>query len=142
MYWGFLIAAMLMVLLVIIDIDLATRTGVVRFLLHVLGEGPIELAPILATVFLHLVDCPRTRAYIRVGTDLEVGFALVSSCSVRFLMSSLDGTLCDNRCLWQRSGSCRPYARLCKSGTTDATDMERYVLLPPYEETLTNASKD
>ena len=56
----------------IIDIDLASRTGIIRFLLHVLGEGPIEIAPILASVFLHLVDCPRTRAFIQVGTDLEV----------------------------------------------------------------------
>lgn len=59
----------------IIDINLAASTGVIRFLLHVLGEGPVELAPILATVFLHLVDCPRTRAYIQVGTDLEVSSA-------------------------------------------------------------------
>lgn len=58
--------------LVVIDIDLAARTGTIRFLLHVLGEGPVEIARILASVFLHLVDSPRTRAYIQVGTDLEV----------------------------------------------------------------------
>ena len=58
--------------LVIIDIDLAARTGAIRFLLHVLGEGPVEIARLLASVFLHLVDSPRTRAYIQVGTDLEV----------------------------------------------------------------------
>ncbi|KAF8890018.1 Rapamycin-insensitive companion of mTOR, N-term-domain-containing protein [Gymnopilus junonius] len=64
--------------ILIIDIDLAVRTGVIRFLLHVLGEGPVELAPILATVFLHLVDCPRTRAYIQVGTDLEMALSAIT----------------------------------------------------------------
>lgn len=57
---------------VLIDIDLVARTGGVRFLLHALGEGPVELAPILASTFLHIVDSPRTREYINVGTDLEV----------------------------------------------------------------------
>ena len=58
--------------LAVIDIDLASRTGAIRFLLHVLGEGPVEIARILASVFLHLVDSPSTRAYFQVGTDLEV----------------------------------------------------------------------
>jgi rapamycin-insensitive companion of mTOR len=58
--------------LAVIDIDLASRTGAIRFLLHVLGEGPVEIARILASVFLHLVDSPCTRAYFQVGTDLEV----------------------------------------------------------------------
>ena len=57
---------------VLIDIDLAARTGTIRFLLHVLGEGPIELSPLLASVFLHIIDDPQSRRYIRVGTDLEV----------------------------------------------------------------------
>ena len=56
----------------VIDIDLAARMGAIRFLLHVLGGGPVEIARILASVFLHLVDSPLTRAYFRVGTDLEV----------------------------------------------------------------------
>ncbi|KIM43166.1 hypothetical protein M413DRAFT_443978 [Hebeloma cylindrosporum] len=64
--------------ILIIDIDLASRTGIIRFLLHVLGEGPIEIAPILASVFLHLVDCPRTRAYIQVGTDLEMALSAIT----------------------------------------------------------------
>ncbi|KAF4617458.1 hypothetical protein D9613_006099 [Agrocybe pediades] len=64
--------------ILIIDIDLAARTGVVRFLLHVLGEGPTEIAPILATVFLHIVDSPRTRAYIQVGTDLEISLTAIT----------------------------------------------------------------
>ena len=58
--------------LAVIDIDLTARTGAIRFLLHVLGEGPFEISRILASVFLHLVDSPRTRAYFQVGTDLEV----------------------------------------------------------------------
>jgi rapamycin-insensitive companion of mTOR len=60
---------------VLLDIDLVARTGGVRFLLHVLGEGPVEITPILAAAFLHIVDSPRTRAYLRVGTDLEVSLA-------------------------------------------------------------------
>jgi large subunit ribosomal protein L17e len=67
---------------VLIDIDLAARTGTIRFLLHVLGEGPIELSPLLASVFLRIIDDPRSRRYIRVGTDLEVGSLIVpSSCA-------------------------------------------------------------
>ncbi|KAF8967140.1 Rapamycin-insensitive companion of mTOR, N-term-domain-containing protein [Flammula alnicola] len=64
--------------ILLIDIDLAARTGVIRFLLHVLGEGPVEITPILASVFLHLVDCPRTRAYIQVGTDLEIALSAIT----------------------------------------------------------------
>ncbi|KAF8798977.1 hypothetical protein BYT27DRAFT_7236610 [Phlegmacium glaucopus] len=64
--------------IVVIDIDLAARTGTIRFLLHVLGEGPVEIARILASVFLHLVDSPRTRAYIQVGTDLEMAFSAIT----------------------------------------------------------------
>lgn len=58
---------------VLIDIDLAVRTGTMRFLLHVLGEGPIELSPLLASVFLRIIDDPQSRKYIKAGTDLEVG---------------------------------------------------------------------
>lgn len=58
---------------VLIDIDLAARTGSIRFLLHVLGEGPIELSPLLSSVFLRIIDDPRSRKYIKVGIDLEVG---------------------------------------------------------------------
>lgn len=52
--------------------DLAARTGTIRLLLHVLGEGPVELARALGSIFLHLVDKPQSRKYIKVGTDLEV----------------------------------------------------------------------
>lgn len=83
----------------VIDIELASRTGIIRFLLHVLGEGPIEMAPILACVFLHLVDSPRTRAYIQVGTDLEVWS--IAFCHWTMLTPLLDGTLGHNRCLWK-----------------------------------------
>jgi hypothetical protein len=43
-----------------------------RFLLHALGEGPLEMGPLLAATFLYIIDSPRTRAYLNVGTDLEV----------------------------------------------------------------------
>lgn len=57
----------------LIDIDLVARTGGIRFLLHALGEGPTEMGPILASAFLYIVDSPRTRSFLRVGSDLEVG---------------------------------------------------------------------
>lgn len=54
------------------DIDLLARSGGIRVLLHVMGEGPHELAPIIASAFLHIIDSPRTRVYLSVGTDIEV----------------------------------------------------------------------
>lgn len=63
---------------VLIDIDSLTRTGGLRLLLQVLGDGPPELTPMLAAAFLQIADSPRTRAYLRIGCDLEVSL-LVSS---------------------------------------------------------------
>lgn len=57
-----------------LDIDLVARTGGIRFLLHALGEGPVEIGPILAATFLHIIDSPRTRTYLRLGIDVEVRF--------------------------------------------------------------------
>jgi large subunit ribosomal protein L17e len=54
------------------DIDLLARSGGMKVLLHVLGDGPSELAPIIASAFLHIIDSPRTRASLCVGTDIEV----------------------------------------------------------------------
>lgn len=48
------------------------RTGGVRVLLHSLADGPLEMAPLLTSAFLHIADSPRTRAYLHPGTDLEV----------------------------------------------------------------------
>lgn len=56
----------------LLDIDLVARTGGIRFLLHALGEGPVEIGPILAATFLHIIDSPRTRAYLKLGVDVEV----------------------------------------------------------------------
>ncbi|KAJ6585048.1 Rapamycin-insensitive companion of mTOR, N-term-domain-containing protein [Mycena capillaripes] len=64
--------------ILVIDTDLVARTGGMRFLLHALGEGPLEVAPILASAFLHIVDSPRTRAYLQVGADLEMAFSAVT----------------------------------------------------------------
>lgn len=49
-----------------------TRTGGIRLLLHALAEGPDEMAPLISSAFLYIVDHPRTRAYLHLGTDLEV----------------------------------------------------------------------
>lgn len=111
--------------LAVIDIDLAARTGAIRFLLHVLGEGPVEIARILASVFLHLVDCPRTRAYFQVGTDLEVLLQLLHSfCHVRLVFHS-DSTLSNHGCLWKGARSCRPNERVCQGCSINAANMER-----------------
>lgn len=64
--------------ILLIDIDLVSRTGGIRLLLHVLAEGPLEVTPILAAVFLHIADSPRTRAYLRVGVDLELALSAVT----------------------------------------------------------------
>ncbi|PIL22333.1 hypothetical protein GSI_15021 [Ganoderma sinense ZZ0214-1] len=61
--------------ILLIDIDLMARTGGIRVLLHALAEGPIEMAPLLSAAFLHIIDSPRTRAYLRPGTDLEIALS-------------------------------------------------------------------
>jgi len=55
-----------------IDIDLLARCGGLRVLLHGLAEAPGELTSLLASTFLYIVDLPRTRNYLRPGSDLEV----------------------------------------------------------------------
>ncbi|KAG1750937.1 Rapamycin-insensitive companion of mTOR, N-term-domain-containing protein [Suillus occidentalis] len=64
--------------MVLIDIDLVARSGGIRFLLHALGEGPVEVGPILAATFLHIIDSPRTRAYLHLGTDLEIALSVIT----------------------------------------------------------------
>lgn len=56
----------------LIDVALVARTGGIRLLLHALSEGPIEMAPMISSAFLYIVDSPRTRAFLHPGTDLEV----------------------------------------------------------------------
>jgi rapamycin-insensitive companion of mTOR len=57
---------------VLIDINLLAKSGGITFLLHALGEGSIGLAYVLASTFLHIIDYPRTRTYLQLGSDLEV----------------------------------------------------------------------
>lgn len=64
--------------LLLVDIDLVARTGALRLLLHVLGDGPLELSLMLASVFLHIVDSPRTRVYFRIGIDLELALSAIT----------------------------------------------------------------
>ncbi len=58
--------------IVLIDVDLLERSGGMRVLLQALVDGPAELAPIMTSAFLHIVDIPRSRVYLNPGTDLEV----------------------------------------------------------------------
>lgn len=62
----------------LLDLDLVARAGGIRFLVHALGEGPVELGPVLATTFLHIMDSPRTRAYMRLGIDVEIALLAVT----------------------------------------------------------------
>lgn len=48
-------------------------------LLHALAEGPLEMAPLLTSAFLHIIDSPQTRAYLNPGTDLEVSTCFAGS---------------------------------------------------------------
>lgn len=65
---------------VLIDIELMARTGGLRVLLHSMAEGPLEMAPLIASAFLYIVDSPRTRVFLHAGTDLEV--MPTSACSI------------------------------------------------------------
>ncbi|KAG5353197.1 hypothetical protein C0989_009378 [Termitomyces sp. Mn162] len=64
--------------ILLIDIDLVSRTGGIGMLLHTLGDGPIELAPLLSAAFLHIVDSPRTRVHLQVGRDLELALSAIT----------------------------------------------------------------
>ncbi|GLB38352.1 putative rapamycin-insensitive companion of mTOR, domain 5 [Lyophyllum shimeji] len=64
--------------ILLVDIDLVSRTDGIGLLLHLLGDGPTELMPLLAVTFLHIVDSPRTRTYLRVGVDLELALSAVT----------------------------------------------------------------
>ncbi|KAI0366921.1 hypothetical protein BV20DRAFT_1001539 [Pilatotrama ljubarskyi] len=61
--------------ILLIDIELMARTGGIRVLLHALAEGPLEMAPLLSAAFLHIVDSPKTRAYLHPGTDFEIALS-------------------------------------------------------------------
>ena len=62
-----------MTCLVLIDVDLLERTGGLRVLLQALVDGPAELAPIMTSAFLQIIDMPKSRVYLNPGTDLDVG---------------------------------------------------------------------
>lgn len=57
---------------VLVDIELMAKCGGIRVLLHGLAEAPPEVTPLLASVFLYIIDSPDTRSYLQPGTDLEV----------------------------------------------------------------------
>ncbi|OCH89904.1 hypothetical protein OBBRIDRAFT_793801 [Obba rivulosa] len=61
--------------ILLIDIDLVARTGGIRILLHALAEGPAEMAPMLASAFLYIIDSPRSRSYLKPGVDLEIALS-------------------------------------------------------------------
>lgn len=58
------------------------RTGGTRVLFQQLVEGPSELAPLIATAFLYIVDAPKTRVFMHPGTDIEVCLSHVCQITV------------------------------------------------------------
>jgi rapamycin-insensitive companion of mTOR len=59
--------------LVLLDAELLYRCEGIRVLLQTLADGPPELGTVLTNVFLTIIDNPRTRVFLHLGTDLEVG---------------------------------------------------------------------
>lgn len=115
----------------LIDVDLVARTGGIRFLLHALGEGPLEMGPILAATFLYIVDSPHTRAYLNVGTDLEVR-KLVDYFHKAFLTRITTSYISDSAiscywCLWERSRPRGSNEGMCQGYSADVENLEWYV---------------
>ncbi|KLO15978.1 hypothetical protein SCHPADRAFT_823888 [Schizopora paradoxa] len=61
--------------ILLIDVDLLERTGGLRVLLQALVDGPAELAPIVTSAFLQIMDIPKSRVYLNPGTDLDVALS-------------------------------------------------------------------
>jgi len=53
--------------ILLIDMELMARCGGIRVLLHALAEGPSEVTPLLASVFLHIIDSPQLGVISRQG---------------------------------------------------------------------------
>ncbi|KAG8811799.1 hypothetical protein FRC17_002318, partial [Serendipita sp. 399] len=64
--------------ILLLDVELVYRSEGIRILLQTMADGPPELAPVLANAFLAIIDNPRTRIYLKVGTDLEVAISNVT----------------------------------------------------------------
>ncbi|GAB1520827.1 hypothetical protein RhiTH_003915 [Rhizoctonia solani] len=69
--------------IVLIDIELVSKSGGLRSVLTALTDGPTELAPVIAQVFLHIIDAPRTRCYLTPGVDLEIALSGITDAYVR-----------------------------------------------------------
>ncbi|CAE6415154.1 unnamed protein product [Rhizoctonia solani] len=69
--------------IVLIDIELVSKSGGLRSVLTALTDGPTELAPIIAQVFLHIIDAPRTRRYLTPGVDLEIALSGITDAYVK-----------------------------------------------------------
>jgi rapamycin-insensitive companion of mTOR len=41
-------------------------------LMHIIADGPPDLAPLLTSAFLHIIDSPRTRVHLDPGEEFEV----------------------------------------------------------------------
>jgi len=58
--------------LVLIDMELVVKAGGMRTLLQALSDGPMDLSNLLTSVFLYLMDSPKTRNYLMPGSEMEV----------------------------------------------------------------------
>ncbi|CCO31383.1 Protein ste16 [Rhizoctonia solani AG-1 IB] len=70
--------------IVLIDIELVSKSGGLRSVLTALTDGPAELAPIIAQVFLHIIDAPRTRRYLTPGVDLEIALSGITDACMHY----------------------------------------------------------
>ncbi|KIM25763.1 hypothetical protein M408DRAFT_203761 [Serendipita vermifera MAFF 305830] len=61
--------------ILLLDAELLFRCEGIRVLLQTLADGPPELGTVLANAFLTIVDNPRTRSFLHLGTDLEMGMS-------------------------------------------------------------------
>lgn len=84
----------------LLDAELLYRCEGIRVLLQTLADGPPELGTVLANVFLTIIDNPRTRAFLHLGTDLEVSRA-TNTCFDSYALQP-DGNVGADGFIWER----------------------------------------
>ncbi|CED82219.1 ste16 protein [Phaffia rhodozyma] len=59
----------------LLDIQTLVPSNAIRVLLQCFSEGPHELAPAIAHVFLYVIDCPERRESLNPGMDIEMALS-------------------------------------------------------------------
>lgn len=118
------------------DIDLLVRCGGLRVLLHSLAEAPGESTPLLASIFLYIVDLPRTRGYLRPGSDLEVSLQQFLSFGVTQV--SIDSVDWSNGRVREGPRIFGQDEGLHQGCGNDVTNLERFVAPPAVYENFSS----